>query len=243
VPGALGDSLRDEARGAAERTRAALGDGVAADIRVTTGDAREEIVRMADELDVDLVVMGSRGLGRAVGFLLGTVSAAVAQDCQRPVLVVKGRRRGLRSALVALDGSEHSLAGLSVLAQLPRRGDLVVHLVGVVEAMPLPRTAPKMLRAELQAAAQAAEQERRQVLQQALEAVNPSLAGGKTTATVVIGDPPDEILRIADAKSVDVIVVGARGLGPVKRVVLGSVSEAILREARCSVLIAKRARQ
>jgi nucleotide-binding universal stress UspA family protein len=241
VPGSLGDSLRDEARAAAERTRAAL--GIPADVHVTTGDAREEIVRMADDLDVDLVVMGARGLGRAVGFLLGTVSLAVVRDSARPVLVVRGRRRGLRSAVVALDGSEHALAALRVFARLPRRGEVVVHLAGVVEEVTVPRTAPKAIRAELQAAAQAAERERRQALEQALEAASSQLPGAKSTATVVTGDPAEEILRIADEKSVDAIVVGARGLGAVKRLALGSVSETILREARCAVLIAKRPEQ
>lgn len=45
------------------------------------------------------------------------------------------------------------------------------------------------------------------------------------------------------AAGADLVVVGARGVGPVKRLLLGSVSEAVLRAARCAVLIVKRPRK
>ncbi|MGH8567674.1 MAG: universal stress protein, partial [Gammaproteobacteria bacterium] len=125
-------SLREVAEGVAERSRAALGTRAAqAEMRVVEGDAREEIVRAADDWDADLVVLGARGLGRVRGLLLGTVSLTVARHCPRPVLVVKGATKPLRTALVALDGSTHALDALRFFAALPGSRDLAVRIVSV----------------------------------------------------------------------------------------------------------------
>jgi nucleotide-binding universal stress UspA family protein len=242
LPTPVAESLREEGRSVAEQTRAAIGvNGTNVAVRVAEGDARDEIMRVAEDWDADLVVMGSRGLGRVQGFLLGTVSLAVARHCTRPVLVVKGRTRALGSAIVALDGSEDALNALRLFARWPKLADLAVHLVGVIEPLPFPRTAPKMIQAELQAAASAAEGERREALKQAFAEARPLLPSGKITETLTSGDPAGQLLRIADENAVDLIVLGARGLGAAHRLLLGSVSEAVLHDAQCAVLIAKRA--
>lgn len=243
LPIPITERLREEGRSVAEQTRVALGvSGTAAALQVAEGDAREEIIRAAEEWHADLVVMGSRGLGRAQGLLLGTVSLAVARHCARPVLIVKGRTRGLSSAVFALDGSEHALNAFWFFARWPKPADLTLHLVGVVEKLSFPRTALQMIRAELRAAAATAEGEQRHALEQALAAAGGVLPPGKTTETVTAGDPATEILRIAAEHAVDLIVLGARGLGVVQRLLLGSVSEAVLRDAQCAVLIATRPR-
>src|SRR5262252_5235739 len=56
---------------------------------------------------------------------------------------------------------------------------------------------------------------------------------------VVVGDPRAEILRAADEWRADLIVLGARGLGRIKRLLLGSVSLAVARHASCPVLVVK----
>jgi len=50
----------------------------------------DAIVKKADELGVDLVVLGARGLGIVSGYLLGSVSTKVVLTCKKSVLVVKG---------------------------------------------------------------------------------------------------------------------------------------------------------
>jgi nucleotide-binding universal stress UspA family protein len=56
---------------------------------------------------------------------------------------------------------------------------------------------------------------------------------------VAEGDPVDAILDVARMRDVDLIVVGSRGLGAVRSLVLGSVSNAILHQADRPVLVAK----
>jgi nucleotide-binding universal stress UspA family protein len=233
--------LRAAAEAAAETSRVALGVRAAgAKVRVVEGDPRDEILRGADEWDADLVVLGSRGLGRVRDLLLGTVSIAVARHCLRPVLVVKDAARPLRTALVALDGSEQALDALRFIAALPRSKELAVRLASVVEKTPFPATAPRIVHPQLKAAVEAIEGERRGMLEQALAAGRACLPTASPLEPIPTGDPAEEILRLADENGADLIVVGARGLGTVKRLLLGSVSERVLRDARCPVLVVKR---
>ena len=69
--------------------------GVKAEAEVLEGDPAKQIVELARLRDVDLIVVGSRGLGAMRGALLGSVSRAVLQHADRPVLVAT--RRAVRS--------------------------------------------------------------------------------------------------------------------------------------------------
>ncbi|WP_303690990.1 universal stress protein [Megamonas hypermegale] len=54
-----------------------------------TGDPAETITEYAKEIDADLIIMGSRGLGLVRGVLLGSVSKYVLERTKCPVLIVK----------------------------------------------------------------------------------------------------------------------------------------------------------
>ena len=56
---------------------------------------------------------------------------------------------------------------------------------------------------------------------------------------VRIGKPADEILMLAGEVGADLIVLGTKGLTGVERLVLGSVAERVVREAGCSVVVAR----
>jgi nucleotide-binding universal stress UspA family protein len=73
--------------------------GVEAAFEVLAGDPAEEIVRYADSVDADLIVVGSRGRGALASALLGSVSRAVLSDARRPVLVVRGKSEAVATAV------------------------------------------------------------------------------------------------------------------------------------------------
>ncbi len=56
---------------------------------------------------------------------------------------------------------------------------------------------------------------------------------------VAIGDPATEIIEIAEKEKTDLIVIGSRGLGALKGVFLGSVSQRVTQNAKCPVMIVK----
>ena len=66
-------------------------------------------------------------------------------------------------------------------------------------------------------------------------------AGGTVVqAHLRMGDPDDEILRFCEEQDeFGLLVMGSRGLGPVKRRLIGSVSESVVRHAHCPVLVAR----
>ncbi len=56
---------------------------------------------------------------------------------------------------------------------------------------------------------------------------------------IVIGDPAEEIVRLAYIHQADLIVIGSRGLKGMKRILQGSVSSQVVADAPCSVLVVK----
>ena len=81
------------------------------------------------------------------------------------------------------------------------------------------------------------EEEQRRVLRSARDVLEQE--GISITAFGPVGDPADEILVAARSFEAELIVVGARSLGTVKRLVLGSVSTKVMHDANCDVLIVK----
>jgi nucleotide-binding universal stress UspA family protein len=232
---AFRDALMQEARGGVEELLPLFKGRVASvETRVVAGDPRQEIVQLAHDWSADLIVVGARGLGAMATALLGSVSLAIARHATCAVLVVRPDPRPLRSAAVALDGSAASDHAARFFANLALPPTLAVRLVGVVEPPPVPRTAPKAVMAALHDAIMAVTNDRRRVLSAALDRVAKHFSE-RATQELPIGLPAETLERMSS--EVDLIVLGARGLGSVKRLVLGSVSERVLRHAACPVLI------
>jgi nucleotide-binding universal stress UspA family protein len=234
-------SLLDDAQRMVDAVRSALAPRFrAAEAQVSEGDARDAIVRTADAWPADLVVIGARGLGAVAGALLGSVSIGVARHVHCSVIVVKGATARLRGTLVALDGSKHSEAAAAFLARLPLDPSVRVRLLGVAERPRHPATTPALAAGLVREAIEAIVKERRSVLEQALARAAALFTGGNTVERqIVVGRPVDEIVQAATRPDVDLVVVGARGLGTLERILLGSVSEGVLRHADRPVLIVK----
>jgi nucleotide-binding universal stress UspA family protein len=213
-----------------------------AEVEVCEEDPREGIARVAEAWKPDLVVVGARGLGAVTGVLLGSVSTAAVHHLACPVLVVKGRRRALRRAVVAVDGSADSMAAARFFASLPLPPALAIRLVGVMEPPSMPPAPAEVLATAMGPAVEAMIQERRAAMEGVLSRVEAEFRGkvGALESSAIPGRPAEEITAAAREPGVDLVVVGARGLGRVKRLVLGSVSDRVLRHADCPVLVVKR---
>jgi nucleotide-binding universal stress UspA family protein len=71
-----------------EAARTQVGDAAPVETQLTEGPAAPAILRIAADECCEMIVMGSRGHGQIVGLLLGSVSSAVAQHAECPVLIV-----------------------------------------------------------------------------------------------------------------------------------------------------------
>jgi nucleotide-binding universal stress UspA family protein len=131
--------------------------------------------------------------------------------------------------LFAYDGSDESRRALRYAEGLVA-GDAVV-VIGVVPSLiEAPRTT-----AFTDPSVDA------QHLAEELEEVRELLASTGIAAEVVstIGNPAAEILNAAEARGVELIVVGRHGQGAVERFLMGSVADRVVRHAACDVLVVK----
>lgn len=141
-------------------------------------------------------------------------------------------RAGLR-VLVATDGSADASAAVAWVAALPLAASVELRALSVV-MLPLgPLDVPPVREYH-----QSLRDEARRAAEAAREALRPRWP--RAEALVVEGDPREAIVRAAADWRADLLVVGARGLGALARLVLGSVSEHVVHHAPCPVLIVRK---
>lgn len=204
------------------------------------GNPGVEIAQWAEEHDVDLIVMGSRGRTGRMNVLLGSVAQAVLAECRTPVLLIRRdtvpRRGSLRVGL-AFDGSEHSRAALDFA--ITRRTffgpRFSLHLAHVVDEVPIQvKTALANL-----ASTRFRHEEVRALRQEAFDGVMAparealDLAGVAASEEMLVSSNPGEALAAwARQAKLDLLVMGSHGMGALKLVALGSVAAGV--GARCN---------
>lgn len=211
------------------------------------GEAAEEIVRLSEELEVGILVLGSRGLGALARLVLGSVSEKVAYLTTCPTLVMRGGARAWppQRVVVGEDSSEGAKRASEAALSIAR-------LVGAKEAVLVRTTYPELplvppgdqwqsWRTQRERAVIARMQERRRI-KKALDKRASELKetfGRLPLVRAAVGEAADVILEVAaESAEPPLVAVGTRGLGTVKSVMLGSVSRRILRAASGPVLIA-----
>jgi len=152
-------------------------------------------------------------------------------------------RPGLRTVVLAVDGSPHARRAAAFAARLAPPAGGRVTVVSVVEPVRPPSMAlmPASIRGHLAGAA--AELERARLIagrRWAEAAVRTMEKGGwRARVSVRTGVPLAEILRAVKEARADLLVLGARGTGGLARVLLGSVADGALRLATVPVLVVK----
>ncbi|MEY2643686.1 MAG: hypothetical protein RLZZ611_335 [Cyanobacteriota bacterium] len=89
---------------------------------IRQGDTKQTVLKVADELEADLIVMGSRGLGRLQSILSNSASQYVFQLSTRPMLLVRDDLyvRHINRVMVALDGTGVGDDALRIACELVR---------------------------------------------------------------------------------------------------------------------------
>jgi nucleotide-binding universal stress UspA family protein len=137
--------------------------------------------------------------------------------------------------LLAVDGSDNSYEAVHALKYVARAEQLTL-----LHALDVPRPAyPMMLPKVAEDLYKTLEQNMREDGERLLDRVQSLLPmhAGPSTKHLRIGSPAEVIVSMAEEQKADLIVMGARGLGPVKERLLGSVSHRILTQAPCATLI------
>jgi nucleotide-binding universal stress UspA family protein len=150
--------------------------------------------------------------------------------------------------LLATDGSGEAELATRTAVDLARMSGSELHVVHVLDAAPSPAllypevTDPEgavvpdqVLEQDLE---RRAEQLGREILDAEAERVRS--AGGTVAQThLAMGDAPREIVHLAEDLGTGLIVMGSRGRGGIRRALMGSVSDSVVRHAHCPVLIVR----
>jgi nucleotide-binding universal stress UspA family protein len=150
--------------------------------------------------------------------------------------------------LVALDGSEHSVQALRTAIQIAGKfnGKLtLVHVYAMTFApfvVPEPTTltpsgVPVVTPAEVSKMIEAAREAGQRILDNGEKEVRSENV--QVESTLKEGSTVQEITRLAKEGNFDLIVIGAKGVGRLRELLLGSVSEGVMKHAPCPVLVVK----
>jgi nucleotide-binding universal stress UspA family protein len=236
------DDLRRQLReDMAELARPLEGRGWSIEQRLVDGRPASVIESVADEIEADLIVLGSRGRGTMRAMLLGSVSAEVAANARRSVLVV--RHHHVTRLLVATDGSDCAAVIPTMLGEWKVFSGLPALAVSVA-AVDSP--AYELLVTLYTLGSEPLQQQREQLLtthRELAESMAKALGGIGVAAEPLVrsGDPAHEIVKLASEAGADLIVTGSRCLHGLDRWVLGSVARNVLLHADASVLVTRRA--
>ncbi|KAM3278123.1 hypothetical protein ACQJBY_045779 [Aegilops geniculata] len=156
-----------------------------------------------------------------------------------------GGAGAMMKVVVAVDASEESLHALSwaldnVVRLHPGASVVVVHAQHRVDHFVYPVAAHGLAYAPptaLDSMRRAQEENSRRVVARALDVCRQKQASA--TAAVVEGDPKEAICEAVEEMRAHLLVLGSRGLGMIKRALLGSVSDYLAHHACCPVLIVK----
>ena len=237
------DLLIDTVREGAEKRLREISLSLGADrvwLEIREGEPVECITALAKDFSADLVVAGAHGERAGLLEGLGSTADHLVRASTRPVMLVTDPRLTTpRHVLVPLDKLEHASGALSWASSLSQRFGARVtamHVVtggvasGALAALAVVSGAPRV---DVGTPLTVAERSDR-LLEGAVAAGIPR---EQASSEVVAGDPTREILTAAKRLDIDLIVMARRGTGNLRRAVLGSVVEGVLRDASCPVLV------
>jgi len=207
---------------------------------VEEGDVAGRIVDVAAAEQVDLIVMTTHGYSGFTRWMLGSITERVLRGAPCPVLVVR-EAIPLCKALINLDGSALAEKALEPGLELARLLGCQATLLRADQGEDLSSVEQGVLQMAGAGSCQELVDQGEDRLSYYLECLaqqhrSPDL----TIETVVVqAKPAEAILAYAEAEGIDLIVMASHGRTGVRRWVFGSVTEKVLRQAGCAMLIVR----
>jgi nucleotide-binding universal stress UspA family protein len=232
------DALGKDARGTAQRMRALL-TGLPEErtqVRIVpNGSPAHALHDLAVAEDAALIVLGSTHTGRAGRVLSGSTGERLLHGAPCSVAIAPKDYRTypeapIRKIGVAYDGSPEAQAARSAAADLTRALGAGLELIGVAD--PAAYGTPALLGGPSVVTLLA------DVELHVREGLEPAAASLHASSVVLTGSPAHELA--AYSASLDVLVIGSRGYGPLRSVLVGGVSGRLVRSAQCPVIVVPR---
>jgi nucleotide-binding universal stress UspA family protein len=219
------------------------GSGIGVEAVVKIGLPAAEINRQADGMKADLLVLGTHGRSGFQRLFLGSVTERVLRSTNIPVLTIPPPVRKpdsvrFKTILCPMDFSDESIRALEYALSLAKEADARIILLHVIEGTvdDPDETQFRDLKVfeyygRLEEAARAR-----------LAAAIPDDARiwAHPVESIARGKAYRQILRVAEEESAELIVMGIRGRGAINRLLFGSNTAHVIREATCPVLTLNR---
>jgi nucleotide-binding universal stress UspA family protein len=237
---AFGDFVRDAAQGELERLRSQLAGVEHVEVRALPDPSSARALQdLAEREDAALIVVGSShraGLGRV---LPGGTGLRLLHGSPCPVAVVPNGLRSRADAPIqvvgcAYVGSDDGRAALAAAEALARAAGATLRVIHVIDTTLYGAPALTM-GPGFHAMRERLDRKARETLEAAVAALPPEV---RAEAVLLSGDPAAEL--VAQSESLDALVAGSRGYGPVRSVLLGGVSHRLVHEAACPVIVLPR---
>jgi len=214
---------------------------------ITVGKAADEISRAVEEKSIDLVITATRGRSGFKRLILGSVTESLMRTLTCPLLVVHSPEHEfvkpseqevrLQKILVGCDFSSDSGLAFEYGLSLAQEFQAELHLAHVIE----PPVQPNLLIEETYVSGEIQEDYHNQLIQKLKDMIPAEAANWCTPQTSIMeGQPYEELVKYADTRDVDMIVLGVRGHGLVKTLFLGSTTDRVIRNSPCPVLSVSR---
>lgn len=236
------DTVPNDTQAALERDlRRVLTARRASDVRVKIimrkGSVVQEILAQAKASQADLVVIGSHGRGGVQRLVLGSVAEKVLRLATCPVLTVRSGARVTRRSrspfgtiLCATDFSTAANRGVTYAKRLAKEAHAKLVVMHAVE-WPFGDEVTSGPIGDLRESMESSAREK------LVRLLPRSSSDGRTgQAVVTLGKASADIIKVAGARAVDLIVLGVSGRGAVDVAVLGSTTHHVIREGTWPVL-------
>ena len=232
--------------------------GVEVESVLRAGNPAATINEYARWNDINLTIIGAKGLRSTFGILLGGVAQQVVEYSCCPVLVVREPFRRVRRILVVTDGSQYSREAVLYLTPWVNLNKPTFPIpsqarVTIMHVLPPPITPDMMSRSwtvgpevffpvppaelDIKTLERHEAEEGNRILEKAAKIMAES--GVDAESILVRGDAATEIIKYIKENDIDLVVAGSRGLSTVTGWLLGSVSRKLVHYAGCSALIVK----
>lgn len=207
--------------------------GIKTEAEVTVGRLHESFNAAVERLNADMLVLGFKS-----HTLRRSSSEKLIKGLQMPMLVVRGEKAEsarigsvkIRRILCPTDFSEVSMKALKVAKELK---DIFSSELDVMHVFPDHIIKEKM------ATWKDKDRAMHELLEQARDRLEKFLNNFNIEEAGIMdeGEPDKKIISFSKEKDIDLIVMGARGLGFIKGMIIGSVTDAVLKSSPCPVLV------
>jgi nucleotide-binding universal stress UspA family protein len=218
-----------------EETAASIGAEAEA---VSSSSPARGLHRLAESIEADLVIVGSAHHGKAGQILAGSVGTSLLHGSPCSVAIAPHGYAGqapaaIREVTVGFDGSPEARAALTDAVDLARSSGAPVRIVTVAEPPPIvygksggPDYSWHALKDDL-----------KELMRGRLDEAVASMPEDVRVEATLAEGKADAVLAEIAVEDGGVLVLGARGYGPLRRVLLGSVSTALVRSAPCPLIV------